>query len=66
MRKLCLLSLAAVVGLATSAVASGDFDFGKFRDLQLRAHSNLLFGLSEPHDLVRSRTAHGLGHHRRG
>src|SRR5258706_727472 len=40
--------MAAVVGLASSAVASGDFDFGRSGDLQLRAHATLFFGLSEP------------------
>ena len=53
MRKLSLLSLAAVVGLATSAAAGGDdfdrkLDFGTFRDQQLRAHSNQLFGFHRP------------------
>lgn len=52
MRKLSLLSLAAVVALAPAAFAGGDdsgkFDFGAFRDQQLRAHANQLFGFHRP------------------
>lgn len=48
MRKLLLLSVAGVVGLATSAGASGGFDFGAWRDRQLRAGSEFLFGVKKP------------------
>jgi hypothetical protein len=37
-----------VVGLASSAAALGDFDFGLFRDHHLDAHSVQLFGIVEP------------------
>ena len=37
-----------VLGLAASAAAMGDFDFGLFRDHQLDAHSNQLFGIAKP------------------
>jgi hypothetical protein len=35
------------VGFATSAAAIGGFDFGLFRDHQMEAHSNQLFGIIE-------------------
>jgi hypothetical protein len=38
----------AVVGLATSAAAYGGFDFGLFRNNQLDAHSEQLFGIVAP------------------
>lgn len=38
----------AVVGLATSAAAFGGIDFGLFRDNQLDAHSQQLFGFVSP------------------
>jgi hypothetical protein len=37
-----------VVGFATSAAAIGGFDFGLFRDHQLDAHSEQLFGIVAP------------------
>jgi hypothetical protein len=37
-----------VVGLATSAAAFGGFDFGLFRDHEMDAHSEQLFGIVEP------------------
>lgn len=37
-----------VLGVATGAAAMADFDFGLFRDHQLDAHSNQLFGIVEP------------------
>jgi hypothetical protein len=37
-----------VVGIATSAAAFGGFDFGLFRDHQMDAHSEQLFGIVEP------------------
>jgi secreted PhoX family phosphatase len=48
MRKLLLFSVAGLVALTTSAVASGGFDFGKWRDRQLRAASEHLFGVKHP------------------
>lgn len=50
MRKLLLLSVAGLVGLATTAGASAHqgFDFGKWRDRQLRKASELLFGVKKP------------------
>jgi secreted PhoX family phosphatase len=39
-----------VIALATGAAAMADFDFGLFREDQLRAHSNQLFGIAEPLD----------------
>jgi hypothetical protein len=48
MRKMLLLSVAGLVGLATSAVASGGLDFGTWRDRQLRAGAPLLFGVLKP------------------
>jgi hypothetical protein len=42
-----LLAL-AVIGLATSAAAFGGLDFGLFRDNQLDAHSEQLFGIVAP------------------
>jgi len=42
-----LLAL-AVMGLATSAAAFGGLDFGLFRDNQLDAHSEQLFGIVAP------------------
>jgi len=48
MRKLLLLSMAGLVGLATTAAASGGFDFGTWRDRQLRVASWLLFGVQKP------------------
>src|SRR5262245_3225414 len=48
MRKLFLLTVAGALGLATSAAAGGGFDFGKWRDLQLKVASRLLFGVDKP------------------
>ena len=47
MRKRLLFSVAGFVALA-SAAAAGDFDFGAWRDFQLRAASHLLFGFGKP------------------
>jgi hypothetical protein len=48
MRKLRLVAVGAFVALATSAAAWGRFDFGVWRDLQLRISSHLLFGVQKP------------------
>ena len=49
MRKLLLLSMAGLVGLATTAAASGGgSDFGTWRDRQLKEHSESLFGVKRP------------------
>jgi hypothetical protein len=48
MRKLLLLSVAGLVGLATTAGASAGFDFGTWRDRQLTTDSQRLFGVKKP------------------
>src|SRR5215510_15218369 len=48
-RKRVLMALAAGL-LATSAAAVGAFNFGEFRDQQLDAHSEQLFGIVSPVD----------------
>ena len=48
MRKHKWLIVMGVLGVATGAAAMADFDFGLFRDNQLDAHSNQLFGIVEP------------------
>ena len=48
MRKLLLLPVAGLVGLATTAGASAGFDFGTWRDRQLRTDSQRLFGVKKP------------------
>lgn len=48
MRKLLLLSVAGLVGLATTPGASAGFDFGTWRDRHLRKASELLFGVKKP------------------
>jgi len=48
MQKLRLVGAVALVGLATSATAGVGFDFGSWRDYQLRAWSSLLFGVFGP------------------
>jgi len=48
MRKRLFFSAAGLLALATSAVASGGFDFGTWRDRQLRAASQHLFGVNRP------------------
>jgi Alkaline phosphatase PhoX len=48
MRKFRLVAVFALVGLATGAAAWGGFDFGVWRDLQLRLWSSLLFGVDKP------------------
>jgi len=48
MRKLLLLSMAGFVGLAGSATASEGFDFGAWRDHQLTAGAQHLFGVGKP------------------
>ena len=42
------LVVLGVVGCGASAAAMGGFDFGLFRDHQLDAHSNQLFGIVQP------------------
>ena len=44
-----LIALGAA-GIATTAAAFGWFDFGAFRDHQLEAHANQLFGIVKPID----------------
>lgn len=48
MRKRNWLTAVAVVGLAGGAAAAGGFDFGLFRDHQLDAHSQQVFGVNAP------------------
>jgi Alkaline phosphatase PhoX len=48
MRKLLLFSAAGLMGLAGTAAASAGFDFGTWRDRQLRAAAQLLFGVNRP------------------
>jgi len=48
MRKLLLSAVAGLAGLATTVSAAGGFDFGKFRDQQLKAGSLFLFGVLKP------------------
>lgn len=48
MRKLLLLSVAGLVGLATTPGASAGFDFGTWRDRHLGKASELLFGVKKP------------------
>ena len=63
MRKMGFVSLVAVaVAIASSAGASGGFDFGVWRDGHLRAFSQLLFGVGKPiqessHESVDTATA---------
>src|SRR4029453_7495710 len=48
MRKVFLLAAAGLVGLAHTAAAGDGFDFGAWRDWQLRAASQHLFGFHHP------------------
>ena len=48
MSKLRWFAALGLVGLATGAAAVQVFDFGLFRDQQLRAHSRQLFGVTDP------------------
>jgi hypothetical protein len=48
MRKVLLLSVAGLLGFAASGAASEGFDFGAWRDRQLRAGSHFLFGVNKP------------------
>jgi len=48
MRKLIFMPVVAFLGLASGAAAWGGFDFGVWRDLQLRASSSFLFGVKKP------------------
>jgi secreted PhoX family phosphatase len=48
MRKLLLVSVAGLAGLATNADASERLDFGAWRDWQLNAGSQALFGVRRP------------------
>jgi len=64
MRRMGLVSVVVVVvvGIASSAGAWGGFDFGAWRDGQLRAFSRHLFGFEKPleessHDSVDAGTA---------
>jgi secreted PhoX family phosphatase len=62
MRKAGFLSVAAAVGIASSAGASVGFDFGVWRDGQLRAFARHLFGVERPleessHESVDASTA---------
>jgi hypothetical protein len=62
MRKVKLVAVVALVGISTSAAAWGRFDFGVWRDLQLRVWSRALFGVDKPlkqssHDSVDMATA---------
>jgi uncharacterized protein DUF839 len=50
MRKRNWLIALGVVGLATSAAAVNFFDFGLFRDHQLGAHAEQIFGIHAPVD----------------
>jgi hypothetical protein len=43
-----LLATVGVLGLAIGAAAAPEFDFGLFRDHQLQAHSEQLFGVAGP------------------
>jgi hypothetical protein len=50
-RSLTFLAIAFIALTGTAAAAPGpgkNFDFGVFRDNQLRAHSNHLFGIEGP------------------
>ena len=48
MRKRGWLAMVGLHGLATGAAAVQVFDFGLFREQQLRAHSHQLFGVTGP------------------
>src|SRR5262249_12361193 len=48
MHKFGLLATVGFLGLATGAAAVPEFDFGAFRDYQLQAHSQQLFGITGP------------------
>ena len=51
MRNQGLLAMVGLLGLATGAAAVQGFDFGLFREQQLRTHSLSLFGVTEPLEL---------------
>ena len=62
MRKLGVLTVVAALGIASSAGAWGGFDFGVWRDGQLRAFARQLFGVDRPlkessHESVDAATA---------
>jgi secreted PhoX family phosphatase len=62
MKKIGLLTAIVVAGVAASAFALGGFDFGVWRDLQLRLWSKHLFGVDKPlkessHESVDAATA---------
>jgi len=48
MRKLVSLSVVGLLALASGVVASGGFDFGKWRDRQLMLAAKPLFGVRKP------------------
>ena len=48
MRRVSVVSIALLVGVASGAGAWSGFDFGVWRDLELRAGSRLLFGIGKP------------------
>jgi secreted PhoX family phosphatase len=62
MKKIGLLTAITAAGIAASAFAAGGFDFGVWRDLQLRQSSEALFGVEKPlkessHESVDAATA---------
>ena len=62
MRKLGVLTVVAAMGMVSSAGAWGGFDFGSWRDGQLRAFARHLFGVDRPlkessHESVDAATA---------
>ena len=62
MRKLGVLTVVAAMGMVSSAGAWGGFDFGSWRDGQLRAFARHLFGVDKPlkessHESVEAATA---------
>ena len=48
MRKSWFLAVVALLGIAPGLAAWGGFDFGVWRDLQLRIWSQALFGVKKP------------------
>jgi secreted PhoX family phosphatase len=48
MHKLGWLATVGLLGLVTGTAAAAEFDFGLFRDQQLQAHSQQLFGVTGP------------------
>src|SRR4029453_14308644 len=48
MHKLGLLATVGLLGFAAGTAAAPAFDFGLFRDQQLQAHSQQLFGITGP------------------